>query len=76
MYSANSPVDVAFAPLDDAAVVIGVGVFRIEFDGTGVVGYGSIEIALSLLGVAALVVGTGIFRIEFDRASVVGYWLR
>src|SRR5437870_4129389 len=54
------------------AVVVGTGVFGIEFDGTIVIGDSSVQIALAFFGKASVSVGFGVFRIEFDGTITVG----
>src|SRR6266568_2871836 len=62
---------VAQQSLGKAAVVVGIDVFRIEFDSTIVVGDSSIHIALAFLGKAAVSVGFGVFGIEFDGTITI-----
>ena len=55
-----------------AEVVVGLGEFRVEFDGLAVAGDGLVQLALVVQGVAEVVVRVQGFRIEFDGATVAG----
>ncbi len=67
----DGAVGIARGGLGEAAVVVGLGVVGIEFDGASIVGDGAGEIALGEFGMAAIAVGFGEFRIEGNGASAV-----
>ena len=67
----DGSVEIAFGVLGVAAIVVGSGVIRFEFDEVIVVGDGTVEVALGFFGVAAIVVGNGVFWVEFDGTGVV-----
>ena len=63
---------VALLPVGPAAVAVGVGVFRVEPNGLGVVGDGLVVFALLAVGPAAIVIGVGVFWVEPNGLVVVG----
>src|SRR5262249_18745691 len=60
------------AGIDNAAIVVSVGIFRIELDSARVVGNGAVEVALNAICGTAVVVGHSIFGIELDRLRIIG----
>ena len=58
--------------VDDAPVVVGVGVVGVEFDGLVVIGQGLVVAALVVVGDAPVDVGLGVVGVEFDGLVVVG----
>ncbi len=54
-----------------AEVVVGGGIFRVEFDGRAILGDGLVQFALVFQGIAEVGVGQGVFRVEFDGRAIL-----
>ena len=68
---------VTFLFQQNAEVVVGIGVIRVNLEGAAVRGLGARLVAVALQQIAEVVVGTGVIRVNLEGAAVIfgGYWI-